>query len=66
MEGLGKETKGLWGSEEGGIRHDSLLDLLARHPPTAACCAGDFTFPQKAPPALCHLHLVLAEGPHHP
>lgn len=36
VEGLGKETKGLWGSEEGGIRHDSLLDLGS--PAPAHCC----------------------------
>lgn len=66
VEGLRRETKGLWGSDEGGIRHDSLLDPgrggsgVARQPPAAACCAGDFTFPQKAPPALCHLYLVVA------
>lgn len=37
VEGLRRETKGLWGSEEGGITHDSLLDLGS--PAPTRCCS---------------------------
>lgn len=75
MEGWRRETKGLWGSEEGGVRHDSLLGLGSgegepgTHPMllvvgvTSAPLLGmllSSSFP------LPLAHLVLAEGPRHP
>lgn len=36
VEGWRRETKGLWGSVEGGVRHDSLLDLGS--PAPTRCC----------------------------
>lgn len=69
VEGLRRETKGLRGSEEGGVRHDCLLDWgrpggsPTRVPrPPASLLAGILSPCRLLPPA----HLVLAEGARRP
>lgn len=66
MEGLRRETKGLRGSEEGGVRHDCLLDWgrpggarrVCPGPPQR-CLLGSFP-----PAASCHLRtLFWLRGP---
>ena len=65
VEGLRRETKGLRGSEEGGVRHDCLLDWgrpggarRARPGPPQCCLLWILSPCCLLPPA----HLVLAEG----
>lgn len=56
VEGVRRETKGLWGSTEGGGRHDSLLDLGTWWGAGTHCLLLTVEVRGGVPsPVLCHL-----------